>query len=230
MEDVVFDLKDRCQESIITLDRLYPSIADPFKDVLDDELIGVGCMFLAPIQYLIDVNETLSLVSYKGHDCGFIKVHVRAFIGEVSSDASQISIDQEMSLRHFAGKKLLIRFNFQRVTNIPATANCNVFVQFKFYHHTITYRSLRHHGQTCSPRLDSIVTVEQDITYDFVEYLQRESLDMEVWGRRQIRSPFPREVPAHFVGEPESLLLVTRDKVRTTELCGMCVDCVITST
>jgi hypothetical protein len=56
--------------------------------------------------------------------------------------------------------------------------------------------------------------VEQDITYDFVEYLQRESLDMEVWGRRQVRLPFPREVPAHFVGEPESLLLVTRDKVR----------------
>lgn len=48
-----------------------------------DELIGVGFLYLDGLQFLLDINHRVPLVSYAGYDAGSVQLRVRAWIDKV---------------------------------------------------------------------------------------------------------------------------------------------------
>jgi hypothetical protein len=50
--------------------KVYPPLHDPFKDDLEDELIGVGFLYLDGLQYLLDVDENVPLINMAGRTVG----------------------------------------------------------------------------------------------------------------------------------------------------------------
>jgi hypothetical protein len=227
MTDVMFDLKYKCNGELLLLDQLYPPLLDPYIDTMDDELIGVSCLFLGALSYLIDINETLTILSFRGHNSGMLKVHGGAWIDIQSEHPSYINIDKEMNLKEFLGRKMIIKFTFERLISVPVAVSSNLFISFKFYHHSTLYKTLRHHGQSCSPHLNAVIVLEQLITLDFIEYIQIEAINLEVWGRREVRQRTTNIKGSNpFVGELQENSLNIKTKVFASDfisltLCGL---------
>lgn len=206
IQDRIFDLDYRCEGSPLLLDDIYPAYMDPFKDANDDELVGVSAVFLGSLPYLMDVSEAIPLISYRGYESGLVQLHIRAMIHNYPAELkNNFNVDREFHLRDQIGKELIIRIIIQSVFSIPEKTSANVFVQFKFYHHRGVYRSTRHPGQSTSPRMDADIVVKQEITPDFIDYLQEQALDIEVWARRETDASACKVITSHLVvGEVDS--------------------------
>ena len=201
IEDMVFDLYYRCNGSLMTLETMYPPELDPFYDAFHDELIGVVSVHNGPLLYLLDIIDTLPIVSFQGYTVGLLKIHARAWLDKIEDNPPYISLDEDMNLENHIGRVLVITYTYEKIIDIPELISSDVFVQLKFYHHGRPYRSTRYHGKSTSPYLGARIAVQQEITPDFVDFLKSSSVDLEVLGRRggEISSGTRRK--SHSVGE-----------------------------
>lgn len=233
MRDMHFDFRIRCSSERLTLDKLYPPLLDPWKDVVQDELVGVASLFLGSLDYFFDISETVGIVSFKGEEVGLLNLHLRCSIDQVEEHPVYINIDNRATLSEFIGKKLIIRIDCNKLIDVPDTVSCNLYVRFAFYLHPNVYKSTRYHGKSTSPTLTACIIVEQLITQDFIEFIQRESLDIEVWGRREkYMSSSTLISPVHFVGEVEDELSLSRAKSKVHlyicfKILYECIECLI---
>lgn len=177
------------QCNLESFDEHFPVALDPFCDPSDVELIGVCYLTLDSLWYLLDIRENLTIITFQGHKGGNLKLTVRCWIDKVETVPTYISIDKESKLSDFMGRKCIIRFQFESLNGINPNLSDEVVAVYKFFCHPGQYRTTKHSVTNVeigdeNPHLNCTRVVEQVITPDFVEYIQKKSLEIELWGRR----------------------------------------------
>ena len=174
-----------CSRDTSFLDALYPPERDPFQDTVGDELVGVGFLYLDSLQYLLDIDDCVPLTSLSGHRVGACRVRCRAWIDKVEPAPAYLSVDKERTLEEFVGKTLVLRLYFEFLQDLPPSLCASTFVNFKFFYHSKPYRTARHGGVSVNPYLNAVVRIDQKITMDFIDFIRRGSLEIEVFGKRK---------------------------------------------
>jgi hypothetical protein len=178
-----------CERDLELLDDLYPASADPFMDPSQPELIGVATFHLDSIFYLCDVRDFMPIVTFKGNKGGLLKMTVRTWIDEVETVPAYICVDKESKLSDFPGRKCIVRFYFESLNDINPALSSDVQIVFNFFHHSGQYRTTRHPARNAEegdryPFINSTLVVEQKITPDFIRYVQKKCIELEIWGSR----------------------------------------------
>ena len=167
------------------LDVLYGTSMDPFNDSQEDELIGVGYLYLDGVQYLTDIDDTIALVSLEGKRVGNLKIKGRSWIDKIETAPSYLTVDSEKSLNMFEGKNCILRIYFESLTDLPKNHCSSTYVRFNFFYHNNSYVTVRHGGASVHPYIHDAIRIEQKITGDFLEYVKRGSIELEVYGKRK---------------------------------------------
>ncbi len=174
-----------CARDASWLNVLYPATLDPSCDAQEDELIGVGYLYLDAFQYLLDVNDVVPLVALDGSKVGHLKVRGRVWIDKIETAPAYLTVDREKSLADFENRMCLMRLYFESLMDLPSMQSSSVYCKFNFFYHSKPYTTLRHGGQSTHPFIHSAIKIEQRITGDFLEYIDRGSLEIEVYGKRK---------------------------------------------
>ena len=174
---------------MLELEDEYPPGRDPFLDPSEPELLGVCHVHLDSLFYLMDVRDTVPIVTYKGVSGGLLKFTLRCWIDEVDTIPSYIKVDEECKLSDFLGRKCIMKFYFESLLDINPALSNDLQIAFSFFAHSGQYRTPRHVSRDEKvgdehPYLNNIVVVEQHITPEFVQYIQKKSIELEVWGGR----------------------------------------------
>jgi len=202
-----------CLQDGMWLDKIYNRALDAFQDNYDDDLIGVGFVYLDSLQYLLDIEDNIPIIDINGNPNGSIKLRIRSWIDKIETLPGYIAVDKETHLSNFLDKKLIICFYFDGLQNLPENLCSSSYVYFKFFYHRVGFKTVRHGGENINPILDNIVRVDQRITKDFIQFLRTTSLEMEVFGKKK---PLLRinEGEALIVGSPhDSEMFSTMEKL-----------------
>jgi hypothetical protein len=173
-----------CARDNVWLQIMYPLEVDPFQDAQDDDLIGVGYLYLDSLQYLIDVNDMVPIVSTAGDQVGSLKLKVRVWVDKMETSPAYLTIDKQRILEEFQGKDCILRVYFESMFDLPENQCSSTFVKFNFFNHSKSYASIRHGGASTHPFMHSSIVITQKITGDFLEYVKRASLELEVYGKK----------------------------------------------
>lgn len=192
------------------LEKMYPMEDDPFYDIPGDELIGVGYVYLDSLQYMLDLDENIPLVNFKGLVAGNLRILARIWIDDVTVEPPYVSADEEMRLENYFNHTCHIRLHIQSLQGISASVCCKTRAEFKFFFHGKKYRTPEHAGYAPNPLVDHTLAITQKITPDFLDFLQSGSLEVEVWGRhvsplamKATKEPDSRNVCKHLhLGDP----------------------------
>lgn len=176
-----FDYVFSCNRSIFRLSSKYPVVFNPFSEIPDDELIGVSCIFMESLYYMLDIDDYFPIVSFSGHNAGTIKLSIRSWVDKIETIPSYLTADGEMSLNDFSNRMLLVRVNVDSLHNIPANVSTGNYVNFKFFFHPATYKSSRYLGKSISPKINQVIAIAQKITPDFVDFVRTGYIDVEVY-------------------------------------------------
>jgi hypothetical protein len=174
-----------CLQDNMWVDKIYNRALDAFQDNYDDELIGVGFVYLDSLQYLLDIQDTIPIIDVNGNPTGNIKLRIRSWIDQIETLPAYLTVDKQCHLNNFLDKKMIICFYFDGLQNLPEKLCSSVYVYFKFFYHRVGFKSIRHSGENLNPILDNIVRVDQRITKDFIQFLKSASLEMEVFGKKK---------------------------------------------
>ena len=176
-----------CSRDTAWLDSLYEPDQDPFNDTQEDELIGVGYLYLDTLQYLVDTNDIVPIVNLQGHKCGAIKIKGRVWVDKIETAPPYLTIDKETNLKEFESQNCVLRLYFESLMDLPPNHCSSTFVRFNFFYHNKAYTTTRHGGSSVHPFLHNAIRVDQRITGDFLEYIARGSLELEVYGKRKVK-------------------------------------------
>ena len=174
-----------CLQDGMWLDKIYNRALDAFQDNYDDDLIGVGFVYLDSLQYLLDINDNIPIIDINGNQSGNIKLRIRSWIDKIETLPAYLAVDKETHLSNFLDKKLIICFYFDGLQNLPEKLCSSTYVYFKFFYHRVGFKTIRHSGENVNPILGNIVRVDQRITKDFIQFLRTASLEMEVFGKKK---------------------------------------------
>jgi len=176
-----------CARDTTWLDARYEPNQDPFNDTQEDELIGVGYLSLDSLQYLVDTNDIVPIVSLQGNRCGAIKIKGRTWIDKIETAPPYLTVDKETNLRDYDGRNCVLRLYIESLMDLPSNHCSSTFVRFNFFYHLKPYITARHGGCSQHPFLHSAIRIDQRITGDFLEYIARGSLEMEVYGEKKVK-------------------------------------------
>ena len=188
-ETNVFFCGPWCEKDPSWLDKRYTSENDTFKDTLDDELIGVGFLYLDSLQYLLDIDDSIPIVSLNGSISGYIKMKVRVWIDQIEMLPSYLTVDKECHIRDYTNHKLIINFYFEGLNYITEDLSSSTYVYFKFFSHNKGYKTSRSSQKNRNPSINETIKIEQRISKDFEEYIKSGCIELEVFGKRQQATP-----------------------------------------
>jgi hypothetical protein len=226
------EYQDLYEENLELIDEVYLPESDPFYDSSVPELIGVSTLHIDSLYHLIDTRDTLPIITFKGNHGGQLKLHARIWIDKVETVPSYISVDKESKLIDFMGRMAIIRFYFEYLFSIPPALSNDLQIIFSFFGSSTS-------GQYRTPRspamnlitgdkncyVNSAIVIEQKITPDFVRFIQKKSIEFEIWGTRLSNRQYDGTVRGSRkmlrVGEPIRLKTKVRELVVRTDLCSL---------
>jgi hypothetical protein len=174
---------------------------------VQDELIGVAFLYLDPVQYLLDIHNSIPIINYSGKTAGTIHVRVRSWIDRMDTQPSYISIDKEANITDFVNHMCLIRIHVDNMRHLPKNLCSATYVTFKFFFHSAVYKTPRYCGSAINPAVEFTVAVDQKITRDFIDFVRSGSIEMEVFGKRHDPVKAAAAKPPAPIGEPIVLQL-----------------------
>jgi len=133
----------------------------------------------------LDIDDCVPLTNLSGHKVGACRVRCRAWIDKMEPSPEYLSVDRERTLEEFVGKTCVLRLYFESLQDLPASLCASTFLNFKFFYHSKPYRTPRHGGASVNPYLNAAVRIDQKITLDFIDFVRRGSLEIEVFGKRR---------------------------------------------
>ena len=137
-------------------------------------------LYLDPIQYLLDINNSLPIINFEGRTAGLLQVKVRTWIDKIEPSPSYISVDKEVHLSQFMNHNCLIRIYFDNMKQLPSTLSASTYSYFKFFFHPGPYKTTRYAGVSSNPVIDQTISVDQKITKDFLDYIKAGCIEIEV--------------------------------------------------
>ena len=141
IRDMHYVFVHECSQDTDDLDRAFPTISDPFYDPPCEELVGAGYLFTNPLVYLIESQEEIPLINFKGYPCGSMDVSMRCWIDTIETDPEYLGLDREAHLRDFMGHQLILRVQIKQIRGIPEALHHDVFCCFKFFSHALPYQT-----------------------------------------------------------------------------------------
>lgn len=127
----------------------------------------------------VHANTYISL----GNKVGSIRLSVRCWLDETELYPPYLTIDKEIHIRDSMNRKLILVLSFEGLSNLPIHLCAQTHVYFRFYNHSLGYKTPRHEGVCCNPYYGASVRVDQRISKDFEEYIKMGVLEMEVFGK-----------------------------------------------
>ena len=118
----------------------YAPREDPFLSLPNDELIGVAYLYPDALQYMLDIDEYLPIVNFKGYSTGGIQILVRAWVDKIEIAPEYLSADMECRIDNYINHKLIIRLFFESLKDLPPKLCCYNHISFKFFNHITPYR------------------------------------------------------------------------------------------
>jgi hypothetical protein len=150
----------------------------------EHELIGVAFLCIDRLEFLLDHDDTISVVSFSGFPVGNIKLSVKAYVDEVQALPTTIVTHVEANIQHFMDHNLIVNFYFEYISGLPNNHCTDTYVSFKFLSHMPTYTTTQYLGYTPDPPLDSTVQVTRPITAALVDYIRTGCMEFKVFAVR----------------------------------------------
>eukprot|EP01048_Picozoa_sp_COSAG05_P011129 COSAG05_NODE_1028_length_6112_cov_11.983868_1_plen_783_part_00 len=164
---------------------------DPFWDPPESQLIGVAHIYLESLSYLLDIRQKTIIVDYQGNTAGTLEVDLVPCSADGGDNMACIDEPEQL-----VGTRLDLMVRVKTATGVSKQYGAHgSFVCHKFYLDTEVERT-----PSAAPELvggvpsysyehSRQVTIEQ-VTPNFVQYLQEGSMTFEVWSQ-----PFEVEAP-----------------------------------
>lgn len=132
--------------------------------------------YLQSIFYLMDIKETVNLINFKGNNVGNLSIRVEPMV-------AHSYIVGERDLTHHLGKKVELNITVQRAEQLPRKLCSSVYVRTAFFLQHDGLTTPRYGIPTTSPCFETSFKVSQIITEDFLAYLEKSALELQVWGK-----------------------------------------------
>ncbi|KAJ1438577.1 hypothetical protein B484DRAFT_416161 [Ochromonadaceae sp. CCMP2298] len=188
MQDMYADFADPLdgRRNLAVLDVLYPPSADAFQPTqLADELVGVGFLCIDRLEYMLDLDDTVTIVGFNGFPQGIIKLTMRSWVDEIETVPKYITADVESNLTSSLGHTLIVNFYFEYIAGLSPILCADTYISFKFLGHTSVYRTPRCSGSSSHPYINATVQVRKPISHQLVDFIRSGSLEMKVFARRR---------------------------------------------
>ncbi|KAL4221955.1 hypothetical protein ACF0H5_018006 [Mactra antiquata] len=159
-----------------------PQDRDPFWEPADAEkMIGCTHVLLQSLSYNIDLEENLVISDYKGNDQGHLEVAI------IPCNKDFKPVDEEDFIedpKELLGKPVYCKITIKSARGLPSNIDKS-YCKYKFYldkDYTVTPEI----AGTINPDFnhDNKITLKS-ATDQFLNYLQDDSLYIEVWGRQK---------------------------------------------
>lgn len=137
-------------------------------------------MYLDPIQFLIDISNSLPIINFEGRVNGYVDIKVRSWIDKIEPNPPYISVDKEVHIADFMQKHCLMRVQFEGFKQLPSNLCASTYAYFKFFFHPSAYKTSRYGGVAVNPVIDHTVAIDQKITKDFVDFIKTGCIEIEV--------------------------------------------------
>ena len=166
---------------------------DPFFDPPDDtQLLGKAAVYLSALYYLVDVEENVPIIDYKGKCNGELqmKVFFDIDLDALLEGVGDIDADADITLHMFVGRKLPLVVECKGARGLPANLCSQVFCKYRWWLETEERRSEQAEGRHMNPQLNFVQRLEEMVvTKEFVDWLERGYIDVEVLGSASIDAP-----------------------------------------
>mmetsp|Transcript_40467 Transcript_40467/g.52098 ORF Transcript_40467/g.52098 Transcript_40467/m.52098 type:complete len:1141 (+) Transcript_40467:75-3497(+) len=193
-----------CKEDKDSLSNKFPANVDPFYDIPTQKLVGVAYLYLNSINYLISVNETVTVVNFKGDVVGEIDVEMVPMLEshlKALEDEMPIFQTEEANLRKLVGESLLLGIKVISARGLPRNLCSLAFTSFKFFLEGQPLRTGCCAARTTAPRWEQTMSLKLIVNDDLVNYVMNEVLEIELWAA------------------PENLIIDTQAS-KQSRLCG----------
>ena len=160
--------------------RLGAASTEVFVGKNEPTLIGSGTIYLNPLHYLVNIEQTTPLLDYTGHCQGAIQARIRLSIpgqDEEKGDASP----EEPLLEHFQGKALNIVVELVSVSGLPADVSKDVHVRYSWYGDGgCETAHVDAHGGCANIAHER--AFDHTVGHDILDFIHHDVLQLEVYG------------------------------------------------
>ncbi|XP_076461788.1 kinesin-like protein KIF28 [Babylonia areolata] len=160
-----------------------PKEKDPFWEPADSTDVQIGSVhvFLQSLAYLVELEENLSITDYKGNDKGHLQVEIRPCDKNWKALGEDVFVDDTKEL---LGKPLNFIIKILGARGLPANMK-KTFCSFKFYVDDKATKT-KEVADTINPDFSFDKKCSYPaVTQELLNYLNGESLVVEVWGRQK---------------------------------------------
>ena len=162
---------------------------DPFWDPPEDIFLGSVYIYLQSLAYQFDIEETMSMVNYKGEDEG--KLHVGLSpcdctgLANADKDTPPMFVDNPQQQLLGSRMDLLVKIPYARnIRWIEEDPSRGISCQFKFYTDT-KMRSTKTVLHEENPNFDYTKQFTiKSVSHNFLNYLEHNALVVEIWGKQ----------------------------------------------
>jgi hypothetical protein len=171
------------------LDDRYRGPNNPFLQATEPELIGVANVHLDNVFYLYDTRQRVPIISFKGNHVGFLTFKLRCWIDKVEALPDYLKLDNDAKFSDYMGHTCVMRFYFESLSDINPNLSNNIQITHNFFCHSGQYKTTRLpardpvKGDTVA-YIDNACMLSQVITLDFIRYVTKRSIELEIWGCR----------------------------------------------
>jgi kinesin family protein 1 len=163
-----------------------PQDEDPFWDPAEPVLVGDATVYLSPLAFMLDFEDTVDLRDYKGESAGVLDVK----IDPCNADGSPIDEDEaEMpeEASELIGKDLHYKVQVVQANGVDPRFRKGVLVKFVFFGKQFESKVV---SGTSNPAFGfSTVVSFPAATADLIQYLEHDALHFEVWGEQEDKAP-----------------------------------------
>ncbi|XP_013411854.1 kinesin-like protein KIF28P [Lingula anatina] len=174
---------------------------DPFYEPPDTEnLIGLVSVPLVALAHGRTYDEKLTIRNYEANTVGYLAVELTAEAGDVKEEEKGQVKEGNIDPKEMIGKDIAIRINIKKAQNLPVKYN-KVWCKYKFFK---MKRPTTTNPTECVAGLFDLKYKKrhkyeaQQVTHEFLSYLQDKTLMIEVWGSQSetvMRQARPRTAP-----------------------------------
>ena len=163
-----------------------PNEDDPFFDPPDHHLIGIGFLFLDALSYMMDIEEAVPIVNFKGDVAGEVDVRVKPALGDDNTEEENPAFTtEEIQLQNHKGEVLSVTIDIVNARSLPRRLATSVFVRTTWFLQREALTTARRSAKAVPiHRFDDRFHVRQLITDDLLAYLRDSALELQVWGQR----------------------------------------------
>jgi hypothetical protein len=170
---------DFCEDAVLR--ELAPD-EDPFFDASDEQMIGRAQVYLESLALAFEVSLQTPIVDSLGRDQGSLTVLIEPFdVAHPALPCDEMDDETWCELGTAAG----FRVSVPKAMGLPVELSKEVYIRFRWF--LDEQLTICRQAQGTRPSINPALAfkeefIVQPVTSEFVHWLEKEALDIEVWG------------------------------------------------